>query len=39
MPPIVVENNRYPIGILDDIELHFMHYKTFEEAAKHWQKE
>lgn len=37
-PPIVVENNRYPIGILDDIELHFMHYKTFEEAAKHWQK-
>lgn len=28
----------YPIGMLDDIEVHFMHYKTFEEAVKYWEK-
>lgn len=26
----------YPIGKLKDIEIHFMHYKTFEEAKEKW---
>ncbi|WP_049203095.1 DUF1919 domain-containing protein [Proteus mirabilis] len=26
----------YPIGILDDIEIHFLHYSNFFEAKKKW---
>ena len=26
----------YPIGLLDDIEIHFLHYKTEEEALSKW---
>ena len=26
----------YPIGLLDDIEIHFLHYKTKEEAYSKW---
>lgn len=28
---------KYPIGKLDDILVHFMHYKSFEDAKKNWQ--
>jgi uncharacterized protein (DUF1919 family)/GT2 family glycosyltransferase len=27
---------RYPIGVLGDIEIHFMHYKTEDEATEKW---
>lgn len=27
---------RYPIGVLGDIEIHFMHYKTEAEATEKW---
>jgi uncharacterized protein (DUF1919 family) len=27
---------KYPIGILDDIEIHFMHYKDESEARSKW---
>lgn len=30
------ENTDYPIGILDDIEIHFLHYKNKNEALKCW---
>ncbi|MDE6240894.1 MAG: DUF1919 domain-containing protein [Anaeroplasmataceae bacterium] len=26
----------YPIGILKDIKIHFLHYKTFDEAKEKW---
>ena len=26
----------YPVGMLDDITLHFMHYTSFEEASEKW---
>lgn len=26
----------YPVGMLDDIRINFMHYKTFKEAKKKW---
>ncbi len=29
---------KYPIGKLDDIEIHFFHYKTNEEALKKWNE-
>lgn len=29
-------NQKYPIGILDDIEIHFLHYKNEEEAKEKW---
>jgi uncharacterized protein (DUF1919 family) len=28
----------YPVALLDDIELHFSHYKTEEEAAEKWYR-
>lgn len=37
----LVESGReesYPIGRLRDIEIHFMHYKTFAEAAGKWEE-
>jgi uncharacterized protein (DUF1919 family) len=33
------ETKQYPIGVLpDDIEIHFMHYKSQEEAIEKWNK-
>lgn len=29
---------RYPIGLLDDIEIHFLHYKTEGEAKLKWNR-
>lgn len=34
----ILNNVKYPIAILDDITIHFMHYKTFEEAKKKWNE-
>ena len=31
-------NNFYPIGRLGDIEVHFFHYNSFEEAKEKWQR-
>ena len=28
----------YPIGMLDDVEVHFMHYETCKEAKESWEK-
>lgn len=28
----------YPLGIIDDVELHFLHYDTFEEARCKWER-
>ena len=33
-----IESLTYPIGKLKDIELHFMHYKTNEEAKEKWER-
>lgn len=35
----LLEIKNYPVGLLgDDIEIHFMHYKTEQEAAAKWKK-
>lgn len=28
----------YPVGRLDDVEIRFVHYKSFEEAKKKWEE-
>jgi uncharacterized protein (DUF1919 family) len=28
----------YPLGIIDDVEIHFTHYKTEEEAKQKWER-
>lgn len=30
--------HQYPIGKIDDIEIHFLHYKTEEEAVDKWKR-
>lgn len=32
------QSNPYPIGMLNDIEIHFLHYNTAEEAAAKWKR-
>lgn len=34
----VVQGEQYPIGTLDDISIHFMHYETCAEAAQAWER-
>lgn len=29
---------KYPIGIIDDVEIHFLHYSSFDEAKKKWDR-
>lgn len=29
-------NNKYPVGELGDLKIHFMHYNTFDEAKEKW---
>lgn len=29
--------NKYPVGKLDDIVIHFVHYRNFEEAKHKWE--
>lgn len=31
-------NNSYPLGKLDDIEIHFLHYKNEDDAMSKWQR-
>lgn len=31
-------NSTYPIGSLNGVKIHFLHYKSFEEAAKAWNR-
>lgn len=31
-------NNSYPLALLDDIEIHFLHYKSESEAQEKWQR-
>lgn len=31
-------NEGYPVGVLDDIEIYFMHYKSEQEAKLKWEK-
>jgi len=33
-----LNNNFYPIGVLNDIEIHFLHYRDEEEATEKWNK-
>ncbi|WP_066221471.1 DUF1919 domain-containing protein [Formosa haliotis] len=33
-----IENIHYPIGVLDDVEIHFLHYKSEEEAKNKWDR-
>ena len=35
---IVRWGEEYPIGMLDDVEIHFMHYHTCKEAKEAWDK-
>jgi uncharacterized protein (DUF1919 family) len=32
------KNNSYPLGVLDDIEVHFLHYKNQTEALEKWNR-
>ncbi|UTW68402.1 DUF1919 domain-containing protein [Anaerobacillus sp. HL2] len=36
MELIEVVSSKLPIGRLIDVEIHFMHYSTFEEAKNKW---
>ncbi|MDE7384851.1 MAG: DUF1919 domain-containing protein, partial [Anaeroplasmataceae bacterium] len=31
-------NQKYPIGLLKDIKIHFLHYNSFDEARKKWNE-
>ncbi len=35
---IKVDSVSYPVGMLDDIKLWFVHYKTFEDAVNTWNR-
>jgi len=32
------KKKKYPIGVLDDIEIHFLHYESNEEALEKWNR-
>lgn len=32
------EERKYPVGMLDDIKIHFLHYKSKEEARDKWER-
>ena len=34
----VIDNYSYPVGKIEDIEIHFLHYKTFLDAKNNWEK-
>lgn len=34
----IKNKKEYPVGMLGDIEIHFIHYHTFEEAVRKWEK-
>ena len=31
-------DNSYPLALLDDIEIHFLHYQSESEAREKWQR-
>lgn len=33
-----LQQTKYPIGLLEDIEIHFLHYDSFEDAKTKWNK-
>lgn len=36
---VEIKNKKeYPVGVLGDVEIHFIHYHTFEEAAGKWEE-
>lgn len=36
---VQIENGEsYPVGLLEDVRIRFMHYKTFDEAVKKWEE-
>ena len=35
---VEVKGCKYPIGKLDDVKIHFLHYKTFEDAKIKWEE-
>ncbi len=34
----VETEKEYPVGMLGDVEIHFIHYQTFEEAVRKWER-
>lgn len=34
----IKSGERYPVGLLGDVRVRFMHYKTFDEAAQKWDE-
>lgn len=36
--PVMEWKETYPIGVLDDIKIHFMHYQTCAEARQAWNR-
>lgn len=38
LSPPKKQNKRWPIGFLGDVEIQFMHYKSFEEAKTKWEE-
>ena len=34
----VKENMQYPVGLLGDVRIHFIHYNSFEEGALKWEE-
>lgn len=34
----IKEESRYPIGLLGDIKINFVHYDTFEEGVRKWEE-
>jgi uncharacterized protein (DUF1919 family) len=33
-----LQRNQYPIGLIDDVEIHFLHYQTENEAYDKWNR-
>lgn len=33
-----IEESPYPIGLLQDLKIHFQHYSSFEEAKRKWEE-
>ena len=38
LTPMVHTSEDYPIGVLDDIMIHFMHYNSCEDALSKWEQ-
>lgn len=34
----LVKNGFYPIGVLDDVEIHFLHYNNWDEVIEKWTR-